>query len=278
MKKLNLYDVTQYVELNIGDFHQRRLDKVTNIKLKEVLATKNPYLFKAKNVTSASEIVEGILSAFLSSSEEGIFGNWLERLAVYINDSVFNGRKAGIAGIDLDFDKDGIRYLVAIKSGPNWGNDSQILKLIDQFNEARRRLSTSGAIINLVCVNGCCYGKGLLRFEYKKKGNYYKMCGQRFWELISGEPDLYTKLIEPLGHDAEAKNKEFNEVYGNLRNRLEREFLIDFVNDDGGINWDKLVKFNSFNQPKIPKVKSQKKSIHKERGTYVEDYLSKDIE
>lgn len=41
------------------------------------------------------------------------------------------GRKAGIDGIDLDFDKYGQRYLVAIKSGPNWGNDSQIKKLID---------------------------------------------------------------------------------------------------------------------------------------------------
>ena len=31
-------------------------------------------------------------------------------------------------GIDLEFDKDGVRYIVTIKSGPNWGNSSQIGK------------------------------------------------------------------------------------------------------------------------------------------------------
>ena len=175
MQPLNLESVTQYVEQNIGEFHQRRLEIVNNIELRKVLKSKNPYLFKAKNVSTASEIVEGILSAFLSSSEEGIFGNWLERLAIFINDSVYQGRKAGIEGIDLDFDKDSIRYLVSIKSGPNWGNDSQVKKMCDQFDTARKRLATSGSKGNIVCVNGCCYGKSRESSEYKAKGNYYKI-------------------------------------------------------------------------------------------------------
>lgn len=242
---LNLDDVVKYVEDNIGDFHQKRLAKVNAIELTDVLRSKNPYLFKAKNVITADEIIKGILSAFLSSSEEGIFGNWLERLAIYINDSVYQGRKAGIDGIDLDFDKDGVRYIVAIKSGPNWGNDSQIKKLIDQFNTARKRLATSGSDVNLVCVNGCCYGRSKIKTEYKAKGNYRKMCGERFWELISGDPSLFTKLIVPIGHQAEEKNLEFLESYGRLVNRLSREFLLEFCNEEGAINWDKLIRFNS---------------------------------
>lgn len=264
MKKLDLDDITDYVQNNIGEFHQKRLDKVNSIKLKDVLKTKNPYLFKAKNVTTANEIVEGILTAFLSSSEEGIFGNWLERLAIYVNDAVYSGRKAAVDGIDLDFDKDGIRYLVAIKSGPNWGNDSQYKKLVDQFNTARRRLATSGNSTNVACVNGCCYGKSKPATELKKL-NYYKMCGQRFWELISGEPDLYTKLIEPLGHQAEERNSEFKESYGRLKNRLEKEFLNDFTTADGSIDWDKLIKFNSYTQPPIPKAKPD--SSKKKKGS-----------
>ena len=65
-------------------------------------------------VTDANEIIKDILNAYISSSEEGVFGNWLERLAIFINDNVFHGRKAGVSGIDLDFDRDGKRYLVAI--------------------------------------------------------------------------------------------------------------------------------------------------------------------
>ncbi len=66
MNPLNLQNVTQYVETHIGEFHQRRFDKLNKIKLREVLKAKNPYLFKAKNVSTANEIIERILAAFLS--------------------------------------------------------------------------------------------------------------------------------------------------------------------------------------------------------------------
>lgn len=245
MPPLNLTSISQYVEDNIGQFHQNRLDKVNGIELKQVLKAKNPYLFKAKNISKASELIESITAAYLSSSEEGAFGNWLERLAIYVNESVYGGRKAVVEGIDLDFDRDGVRYLVAIKSGPNWGNDSQIKKLIDQFNTARKRLNTSGANASIVCVNGCCYGKSNKKTDYKSKGNYYKFCGQRFWELISGDESLYLELINPLNKDAEAKNNEFKLSYDSLINRLTRGFLDDFCSSAGQIDWDKLVKFNS---------------------------------
>lgn len=249
-KKLNLEDVSGYVEKHIGDFHRKRLKKVDDLRLKKVLATKNPYLFKAKNVTTASEIIEGILSAYISSGEETSFGDWLERLAIFINDSVYGGAKAAGKGTDLDFIKDGERYIVAIKSGPNWGNDAAQHKLADQFNTIRKSLSTSGAKVNVTCVNGCCYGRSKPKYEYRQKFNYYKICGQRFWELISGEADLYTKLIIPLGHQADEKNKEFKEAYGKLVNKLTKEFLEEFCTPSGEIDWDKLVKFNS--GPGIP--------------------------
>lgn len=244
MNKLNLADVTKYVEENIQDFHEKRLAKVNTIKLSDVLRAKNPYLFKAKNVNTASEIIDGILSAFLSSSEEGIFGNWLERLAVFVNKSVYGGQKAMVDGIDLDFIKEGKRYVVAIKSGPNWGNDSQYKKLVDQFNTAKKRAATSGGKEEIICVNGCCYGRSNPSSEYKKKG-YYKMCGQRFWELISGEPNLFVEIIEPIGYKAEKYNLEFLESYSKVKNRMEKEFLIEYLSDDGSIDWDKLLKFNS---------------------------------
>lgn len=245
MNKLNLNEVTQFVEKNIATFHKRRIEKLNTIKLKQVIKHKNPYLFKAKNVTTAQDIVKGILDAFLSSSEEGIFGNWLERLAIYINDTVYQGRKAGIEGIDLDFDKDGKRYLVSIKSGPNWGNASQVKKMISEFDTSRKRLATSGNKSSILCINGCFYGKSNEKTEYKANGNYYKICGKRFWELISGDPDLYLSIIKPLGHEAEKRNNEFLLLYTQLINRLTREFLLDFCFTDGSIDWVKLVNFNS---------------------------------
>ena len=73
MNQLNLTDVTQYVEENIGTFHQKRIERLNKLKLKTVLKKKNPYLFKAKHLLTANEIVQGIADAYISSGEETIF-------------------------------------------------------------------------------------------------------------------------------------------------------------------------------------------------------------
>lgn len=119
MEALNLNDVLRYVEDNIGIFHQKRILSIDKLQLSSVLKRKNPYLFKAKNVLTSEQIVRGIVDAHISSNEETIFGDWLEGVAIFINGKVYGGWKSGIPGIDLEFDKDGVRYIVNIKSGPN---------------------------------------------------------------------------------------------------------------------------------------------------------------
>ena len=100
MKKLNLEDVLQYVEQNIGTFHEQRIQSLDKLKLSEVLKRKNPYLFKAKYVLTPAKIIQGIVDAHISSNEETIFGDWLEGLAIFINSKVYGGIKSGINGID----------------------------------------------------------------------------------------------------------------------------------------------------------------------------------
>lgn len=209
MKNLNLNDVYKYVEGNIGDFHKKRISSLDMLKLSNILKRKNPYLFKAKYILTAEEIIKGLVDAHISSNEETIFGDWLEGLAIYINKKVYGGWKSGVTGIDLEFNKDGIRYIVNIKSGPNWGNSSQIAKKISDFKTAKKAIRTSNSGINITAINGCCYG----RDNNSDKGNYFKYCGQKFWEFISGNTNLYTKIIEPLGHRAKEKNEDFMKSY-----------------------------------------------------------------
>ena len=201
MKALDIQKVVQYVEENIGYFHQKRIQSLDKLKLSQVLKRKNPYLFKAKYMQTSEQIIRGIVDAHISSNEETIFGNWLEGLAIFISNEVYKGYKSGITGIDLEFDKENIRYIVTIKSGNNWGNSSQIKKMISDFKTAKKTLRTSNSQINVVAINGCCYGKE----NNPDKGDYFKYCGQEFWEFISGNKDLYTELIEPLGHQAKEK-------------------------------------------------------------------------
>jgi hypothetical protein len=57
----------------LNDFHERRIEKLKGMRLREVLKRKNPYLFRALGTEQAAEIVKKILEAYVSSSDETIF-------------------------------------------------------------------------------------------------------------------------------------------------------------------------------------------------------------
>lgn len=241
MNKLDINEVTKYVEENIGLFHEKRIQSLEKLKLKNVLKRKNPYLFKTKNVQTSEQIVRGIVDAHLSSNEETLLGNWLEGLAIFINAKVYGGWKSMAEGIDLEFDKDNVRYAITIKSGPNWGNATQIRKMKDDFRKAERIIRTSNSQLHIVKVNGCCYGKNLT----PDKGDYMKYCGQLFWQLISGEETLYMDIVEPLGYKARERNDEFLRSYAKQINKFTLQFTKEFCTPDGEIDWSKIVHLNS---------------------------------
>ena len=122
MKPISEGQITSYVEGNIGSFHDKRLESLNKLKLNSLLNRKNPYLFKSKNVVVASDLIRSLLDAHLSSQEETLFGDFLEDLAIFVADAVHGGWKSSATGIDLEFTKGNSRYIVSIKSGPNWGN------------------------------------------------------------------------------------------------------------------------------------------------------------
>jgi len=241
MASVTVREITKFIEEHIPEFHQKRLESLAGLKLQKVLRRKNPYLYKAKFVTSAPELIKVILDAHLSSQEEAIFGGFLEGLAIFICERVFSGKKSSAEGIDLEFERDGIRYVVSIKSGPNWGNSGQIKKMRQNFLQAKRILGTNTSAKNIVAVNGCCYGQE----NIEDRGDYLKKCGQSFWSFISGDDEFYTTIIEPLGHKAKERNEAFQVEYGKVINRFTAEFIKVFCQADGTILWNKLVEFNS---------------------------------
>jgi hypothetical protein len=131
--------------------------------------------------------------------------------------------------------------IISIKSGPNWGNSGQIRKLENDFKKAKRILRTNTSQSNIIAVNGCCYGK----YGAYGRGNYIKICGQDFWYFISGDQDFYQDIIEPLGHKAKENNDLFDVEYGKVVNKFNMQFMGEFCEEDGSINWDKLVEFGS---------------------------------
>jgi hypothetical protein len=56
---------------------------------------------------------------------------------------------------------------------------------------------------------------------------------------------MYQEIIEPLGHRAKERNDAFASEYAKVSNRFTAQFLKNFCLDDGAIDWNKLVAFNS---------------------------------
>lgn len=238
MSQIDMKKVEQFVDANIATyFHNAKLESIKALSLTHLLERKNPYLFKAKNISTVEEYIKGLLDAHLSSQEETMFGNFLEKLAIFVNHEAYGGQKTPAEGIDLDFTRDGKRYLVSIKSGPHWGNSQQKKKMLDNFAQAKRILQ----LTDVGCVNGCCYG----RDNIENKGTYVKKCGQSFWEFISGRAEFYKEIVEPIGYKSKERNKEFMDEYAKVVNKFGQSFSLNYLKTDGAIDWAKIVAFNS---------------------------------
>lgn len=242
MEKLNLNNVKEFVNKNICLFHRDRLKKLEEMKLKQILRKKNPYLFRAKNINIASDLIINLLDAFLSSSEEELFGRFLEELAVFISGKTCGGRKSAATGIDIEFKNKDTLYLVSIKSGPNWGNSDQQNKQQQNFQTAVRVLKQTNHKLNVQPVLGICYGKTRTTFLR----GYMKVVGQNFWYLISENETLYTDIVEPLGYRAKQHNDAYFKQKAKVVNSFTQEFMQEFCTNSM-IDWKKLVQFNSGN-------------------------------
>jgi hypothetical protein len=79
------------------------------------------------------------------------------------------------------------------------------------------------------------------------RAGYLKVVGQSFWHLISGNQNLSTEIVEPLGYRAKEHNDTFLEGRSEVANGFTGEFIADFCTPTGAIDWIRLVEFNSKN-------------------------------
>src|SRR3989344_909565 len=159
MKQMDYKKINSFIHEHIQDFHDNRLKCLSDTKLSGLLEKKNPYLFRAKNLITSQDLVISLLDARLSSSEEKIFGDFLEELARYVAKERMKAEKSTAHGLDFEYTKKGTRFLVSVKSGLNWGNSSQWKALEHDFKIARQVFSQRRDKMHIETILGVCYGR-----------------------------------------------------------------------------------------------------------------------
>ena len=102
-----------------------------------------------------------------------MLGGFLEGLAVFAAQKSYGAKgKSSTTGLDIELDQDGVRYFVAAKSGPSWGNSSQIAKMQLDFKKAAIVYRQNQNALPVQFVNGCAYGK--LSKKSEDKGRLFE--------------------------------------------------------------------------------------------------------
>lgn len=220
----------------LDDFYKRRMDKINELKLDVTLKRKNPYLFRAVGVEKASEIVEQLLAAYMSSSDEGIFGDaFFEPLAKFAS----GGQVAPSEGVDVAIETDTKYTAIAVKSGTSVFNADSRKRQTQNFETLEARLKKLHKHFDPVI--GYAYGKK----QSKSQSKIRELAGQAFWAEITGEADFYLKIIRLMRDKPREHLTQYKAAWDAAVNRFTKQFIDEFCNENGTINWDKLVEFNS---------------------------------
>ena len=240
----NSYDEEKVVRVTakaLDNFYQSLIAKIDDLDIVKIMKRKNPYLYRAKGMENAAEIVESVLNAFVTSSEETIFGNcFFEPVAI----AACGGDKALAEGVDIMVhdDENNIIYAIAVKSGPSVFNADSKKRQEQNFMAASKLAQQAKA--RFLAYIGYAYG----RKKDSGRGTpkiYQEIAGKKFWAELTGDDNFYLKIIDFMGDMPEKYVEAYRESYNKASNRLVREFSNRFCKEDGSIDWEKLVEFNS---------------------------------
>lgn len=222
----------------------RRIAQLQALTL-TMLLNKNPYLFRAIGIVRPDHFLDGLLGARISSSDETIFGNeFFEPLALWAAEHAdIPGRKVSVgagAGQDISIESATEYFAISVKSGKNIFNSQSDKGQKVEFDQLEARLKKLKKAFHKVVGFG--YGR---QAAPKVATPVMKKAGQDFWELLTGESDFYVRISDAISKPASIHKAAFDEILLKKHSELLRQFMIDFVDEDGTVLWQKVVEFNS---------------------------------
>jgi hypothetical protein len=237
----------------LGTLYQKRLEKIASIPLAKLL-DKNPYLFRAIGTKQPADFIQQSLTAFISSSDETLFGNdFFEPLALWSAEQVISqqGHRqvtvSGGAGHDLVIQTENEYLAVAVKSSTRVYNSQSSGGQKSEFDELQSRVRKIKKQFRRIIGHG--YGRRRPESETeaptKKKSVDEKIAGQQFWSLLTEDEGYYLRISQAMGEFAKDHHQEYGKAFKKAKKKLLVQFKAHFVDAKGEILWDKVVAFNS---------------------------------
>lgn len=221
------------------------------------LLNKNPYLYRALGIADPGELIMQMMIAFVSSSDETIFGNdFVEPLAIFAaRNATFVGADdrtvtvgAG-AGQDIAIETANSYLAISVKSSKNIFNSQSSKGQSSEFSALQARLKKLNKAFRPII------GYGYGRKRALKQSAVERVAGQVFWQLLSGEVNFYLRISSAMEAFAGTHGDLYKAAFEQKNRQLLREFMINFVDLEGDIHWDVVVAFNSAEtKPKKPKA------------------------
>lgn len=230
----------------LGGIYAKRLASIRNAKVRELIAGRNPYLYRAVGPENAAEMVADLLSAKAWSSIETVFGNeFFEPLAFWAaskaheDDPSVAVRTSSGGGVDVEIETDTALVAYAIKSGTKIFNSQSAKRQAQEFESLRSRLAKTRKFFDPVV------GYGYGRAPAAGRKPYREIAGQALWSELTGDSEFYVRMIGAMETSSRTHAAEYAEEFDAAVNRLTGDFLADFMDDNGAIHWAHFVEFNS---------------------------------
>lgn len=209
-----------------------------------VLLNKNPYLYQSHGHSRPEDFLDAVLAARVSSSDETIFGNdFFEPLALWAAEAAqIPGRSVSVsdaAGADITISNASSYYAISVKSGKNIFNAQSSVGQSSEFAANQGRMKKLGK--SFLPLIGYAYG----RKKHDEHAAVDKKAGQVFWHLLTEEDNFYLRISDAISPSATLHKAEFESAFESKRSALVKEFIIDFTDASGQIDWCRVVQFNS---------------------------------
>lgn len=153
----------------------------------------NPFLIrilaKEMGLKDAASIVKWLISQRLERGMVTSFGLALQEVAKVFSEGT------GVEGADILKTKEGRRYYIQVKSGPNTIPKDLGVRISQLLRSAQRHNRGSVALF------GMCYGSreqvsSIVQKYVEREGGVEWLSGREFWEFISGTPECVEEIFE----------------------------------------------------------------------------------